>query len=163
MEVEVVQRTPLSPVQPPRREVPFPFLERLIVGTLGGFVAGILAVECGLPDVKEQPIAIFAVISIPCLALLGGICGVISHNCGWAAVRPMAWAVLFGALLRIDQPTGWILGGALGGAGNCLCRRSVKGIVKAVARGMLLGLIGWWVVIGYFFALLEAVCWVIGG
>jgi hypothetical protein len=161
MDVEVGQRKPIPPHQPPPREVPFPFLERLIVGTLGGVGAAILAAWIAF-DVAEVA-AIGVVILAPVLAVLGGICGVISWSHGWAAVRPMVWALSLGVLLHVDQPAWWILGGALGGAVNGLLRsRSVKGIAKASGRGILLGLIGWWVTIGYFLTVIVLLCWLAG-
>jgi hypothetical protein len=84
----------------------------------------------------------------PFLIIAGALCGLISKKYGWATVRPVAWALVGGIVLRIYLPIGWSLGGAIGGAINGLIHRSKGKMANEVLAGVAAGLVGWITTIG---------------
>jgi hypothetical protein len=152
MEVQTIPKEGEHHPQFPKH-VPFPYLERLVLGAVVGAVGGIVAVWIAFDMVEAA--AICAVILAPFFAFVGASCGVISKRHGWGAVRPIAWAIVGGIVLHIDRPIGWVIGGVIGGVINGLLRRSAASTAKGALVGAGLGIIGWTVVWAYLLGLVS--------
>ena len=137
MDVETTDRLSAPPCPPPRR---IPSADCL------GFLAG-LAAACVATEVLFKGDggagALFLCSQAPFLAVAGACLGAASRAHGWARVRPVVWAALLAVVLDLYRPTGWVLGGAAGGAFTGLLRRSRAGTWRGALLGAGLGLAGW--------------------
>ena len=151
MEVEATRRDRQAAAES-SPHTPLPFMERLVLGAIGGAGTGILAAAIAF----EMELRVFAgLVLAPLLGTVGACCGVISRCHGWAAVRPLVWAIAGGVVLHIDRPAGWVLGGAIGGVINGILGRSIARTARAALLGAGLGVLGWAIVYG---CLLGSAC-----
>jgi hypothetical protein len=137
--------------QQPSRHIPFPALERVILGGIAGVgcaLAAISATSVVESAGSEAAAELFFVLA-PLFAVLGAICGKISKDHGWAKVKPFVWAVLGGITLNFFSPYGWLLGGMLGGFESGIMRRSIRRVVIGAVAGAFLGTVAWLIVTGY--------------
>jgi hypothetical protein len=142
----------------PRRHVPCPGAEGVIVGMAGGAAAGLVA--GWIAGEMEAPVLMGFALA-PFFAAVGGWLGRRAQRRGWAAVRPLAWALLGGVVLSVDSPFGWVLGGTIGGCINGLRDRSPGRVVRGAWLGAALGLAGWaatWAYLLGLFRGLDALC-----
>jgi hypothetical protein len=148
MEAEVIrQEQPTSYVF--SKHVPFPYAERLVLGTIAGATSGLLAGVIVMRTEGEAG-AFLGLLLAPFFAIVGACCGVVSKRSGWAKVRPLAWAML-GGILYIDNSIAWVLGGTTGGVINGILSRSIRKTMKGVLAGTVAGLLGWAIVWAYLF------------
>jgi hypothetical protein len=129
-----------------------PYMERLVLGAVAGAFAGLLS---GPIASYMEGAVIIGVLMAALLSVVGASCGVISKYYGWAAVRPLAWAILGGVIMHVDRPLGWLIGGAVGGALNGLLRRSAGRAAFWLWVGAMVGVVAWAGVYGYLLAFIS--------
>ena len=155
MEVQAIPKREQYQPQSPKH-VPFPYMERLVLGVVGSLVGGVVGgFVAGGIAFDDEAGAVCAIVLTPFFTLVGASCGVVSKLHGWAAVRPIAWAIVGGIVLHIDRPNGWVLGGVIGGVINGLLRHSVGRTAKGALVGASLGILGWAVTWAYLFGVLS--------
>jgi uncharacterized membrane protein (UPF0136 family) len=120
----------------------------------GGLIGGMAGFASGLSCRDGEMGAIVALFNSPLLCVFGAIGGMVGKKWGWAKIRPLAWATLFGALFGAFNPLAWPIGGAVGGIINGVLKRSVAGTLWGALLGALIGAAEF----GLTFGFMIAVC-----
>ena len=105
----------------------------------GGLIGGMAGFATGLTCGDGELGAFVAVFNSPLLCVFGAIGGMVGKKWGWAKVRPMASATLFGIFFGAFSPLGWCIGGAVGGIINGVVNRSAVGTIWGAMLGTLVG------------------------
>jgi hypothetical protein len=146
MEAEVIKQERTSGLSV-QKHLPFPNMERLVVGILAGASGGILTAASNF---YMEGVPIVGFLLTPFFALVGACCGVLSKHCGWGKVSPLVLG-MFGGIVHFETPMGWVIGGMVGGLINGVICGSMRKTVKGLLVGGLVGLLGWGIVWAYLF------------